>query len=77
MSRIFWDTNLFIYLFEDSGALSKAVGQLRSKMLGRGDQPLTSTLAPGEILVRPTPESALSTIDKTVRPSAPLCEPHS
>jgi predicted nucleic acid-binding protein len=57
MSRIFWDTNLFIYLFEDSGALSKAVGQLRSKMLGRGDQLLTSTLTLGEILVKPTERS--------------------
>jgi uncharacterized protein len=54
MSRIFWETNLFIYLFEDSGALSKTVGQLRSKMLGRGDQLLTSTLTLGEILVKPT-----------------------
>jgi predicted nucleic acid-binding protein len=54
MSRIFWDTNLFIYLFEDCGNLSKAVAQLRSKMLARGDQLLTSTLTVGEILVKPT-----------------------
>ena len=54
MSRIFWDTNLFIYLFEDYGALSKAVVRLRSKMLERGDQLLTSTLTLGEILVKPT-----------------------
>jgi predicted nucleic acid-binding protein len=54
MSRVFWDTNLFIYLFEDYGALSKAVAQLRSKMLERGDQLLTSTLTLGEILVKPT-----------------------
>src|SRR5208337_3342707 len=53
MSRIFWDTNLFIYLFEDYGAHSKAVAQLRSKMLARGDQLLTSTLTLGEILVKP------------------------
>lgn len=53
MSRIFWDTNLFIYLFEDNGPLSEAVGQLRSKMLDRGDQLLTSTLTLGEILVKP------------------------
>ncbi len=53
MSRVFWDTNLFIYLFEDYGALSKAVGQLRSKMLARGDQLLTSTLTLAEILVKP------------------------
>lgn len=54
MSRVFWDTNLFIYLFEDYGALSEGVGQLRSKMLDRGDQLLTSTLTLGEILVKPT-----------------------
>jgi uncharacterized protein len=54
MSRIFWDTNLFIYLFEDYGNLSKSVAQLRSKMLARGDQLLTSTLTLGEILVKPS-----------------------
>lgn len=54
MSRVFWDTNLFIYLFEDYGPLSKTVVQLRSKMLDRGDQLLTSTLTLGEILVKPT-----------------------
>ncbi|HLX82321.1 MAG TPA: type II toxin-antitoxin system VapC family toxin [Terriglobales bacterium] len=53
MSRVFWDTNLFIYLFEDYGALSQAVVQLRSRMLARGDQLLTSTLTLGEILVKP------------------------
>jgi predicted nucleic acid-binding protein len=57
MSRVFWDTNLFIYLFEDYGALSKAAAQLRSKMLDRGDQLLTSTLTLGEILVKPTERS--------------------
>jgi len=54
MSRIFWDTNLFIYLWEDYGALSQAVKELREKMLRRGDQLLTSTLTLGEILVKPT-----------------------
>jgi predicted nucleic acid-binding protein len=53
MSRVFWDTNLFIYLFEDYGSLSKAVVQLRSKMIARGDQLLTSTLTLGEIIVKP------------------------
>ncbi len=54
MSRIFWDTNLFIYLWEDYGALSQAVEELRRKMLRRGDQLVTSTLTLGEILVKPT-----------------------
>jgi predicted nucleic acid-binding protein len=54
MSRVFWDTNLFIYLFEDYGSLSKAAARLRSRMLERGDQLLTSALTLGEILVKPT-----------------------
>ena|SRR2546423_5753797 len=53
MSRIFWDTNLFIYLFEDYGRLSELTMNLRSKMLSRGDQLLTSSLTLGEILVKP------------------------
>lgn len=53
MSRIFWDTNLFIYLFEGQGPLSKRVVALRQSMLTRGDQLLTSTLTMGEILVKP------------------------
>jgi predicted nucleic acid-binding protein len=53
MSRIFWDTNLFIYLMEDYGKLSKAVVELRRSMLERGDQLLTSALTLGEVLVKP------------------------
>ena len=53
MSRIFWDTNLFIYFLEGSGALSLATKRLRGTMLARGDQLLTSTLTLGEILVKP------------------------
>ena len=53
MSRIFWDTNLFIYLFEAYGELSKRTVELRSRMLARGDQLLTSALTVGELLVKP------------------------
>jgi predicted nucleic acid-binding protein len=53
MSRVFWDTNLFIYLFEGTGALAKRVKDLRQAMLERGDQLLTSTLTLGEVLVKP------------------------
>jgi uncharacterized protein len=51
---VFWDTNIFIYLFEDYGNFSRIAGELRSKMLARGDQLVTSTLTLGEILVKPT-----------------------
>lgn len=53
MSRVFWDTNLFIYLLEDYGTLSESVFSLRSRMLNRRDQLFTSTLTLGEILVKP------------------------
>lgn len=53
MSRIFWDTNLFIYLFEDKGELAEQIVSLRERMLERQDQLLTSALTLGEILVKP------------------------
>lgn len=53
MSRIFWDTNLFIYLIEDYGQLSERVVTLRKRMLSRNDQLYTSALALGEVLVKP------------------------
>jgi len=59
MSRIFWDTNLFIYLFEEYGELSLRVQDLRRKMLQRGDQLLTSALTLGELLVKPTEKGAM------------------
>jgi len=53
VSRIFWDTNLFIYLFEGSSVFGPQVVSLRQKMLKRGDELLTSTLTLGEVLVKP------------------------
>ena len=56
MSRIFWDTNLFIYLFEGSAVFGGQVTSLREKMLRRGDQLVTSSLTLGEVLVKPMKE---------------------
>jgi len=53
MSRIFWESNLFVYLFEDYGGFSEAVVALRCAMLERRDQLLTSTLTLAEIVVKP------------------------
>jgi|SRR5580704_8511606 predicted nucleic acid-binding protein len=53
MSRVFWDTNLFIYLFEGSSVFSTEVAELRRRMLARRDQLLTSAITLGEILVKP------------------------
>ena len=53
MSRVFWDTNLFIYLIEDFGSLSDRVAEIRERMLARGDVLYTSALTLGEVLVKP------------------------
>ena len=53
MSRIFWDTNLFIYLLEPNEEFSPMTRELRIKMLRRGDVLLTSTITLGEVLVKP------------------------
>lgn len=53
MSRVFWDTNIFIYFFEDHGQQGKSARSLRERMLERGDQLITSAMSVGEILVKP------------------------
>jgi predicted nucleic acid-binding protein len=54
MSRIFWDTNLFVYLLEPKEKFSVMTKELRIRMLRRGDQLLTSTMTLGEVLVKAT-----------------------
>ena len=53
MTRIFWDTNLFIYLLE-GGRFAPRVRDLRKRMAERGDELFTSALTLGELLVKPT-----------------------
>lgn len=53
MARVFWDTNLFIYLFEKNAEWSPRVIELRRRMLARGDDLLTSYLTVGEVLTKP------------------------
>lgn len=56
MTRVFWDTNLFVYLFE-GGEFAGRVRDVREQMLVRGDQLLTSALTLGELLVKPRERS--------------------
>lgn len=53
MTRIFWDTHLFIYLIEDFRDLSERVAALRRRMLERGDELYISALTLREILIKP------------------------
>jgi predicted nucleic acid-binding protein len=53
MSRIFFDTNLFIYLLEDSGGRGAKVSGILERISSRRDELLTSTLTLAEVLVKP------------------------
>ena len=50
MSRIYWDTMLFIYWLEDHPQLAKRVGAIRSRMEDRDDTLITGAFTFGEIL---------------------------
>ena len=64
MARIFWDTNLFIYLFEHNAEWSARVIEFRQRMVARGDQLLTSYLTLGEALTKPK-EAGNSILEKS------------
>jgi predicted nucleic acid-binding protein len=53
MSRVFWDSNLFIYLFERHPVYSQQIKSLLARMAARGDQLFTSALSIGEVLAKP------------------------
>jgi predicted nucleic acid-binding protein len=50
MSRIFWDSMLFIYLLEDHPTFSERAGRLLDRAYNRGDSLFTSYLVLGEVL---------------------------
>jgi predicted nucleic acid-binding protein len=53
MSRIFWDTSLFIYLFEKHVQFFAPTLALRERIRDRKDELLTSAMTLGEIQVGP------------------------
>ena len=66
MARIFWDTNLFIYLFEHNPEWSSRVTEFRKRMVARGDELLTSYLTLGEALTKPK-EAGNSILERSYR----------
>jgi predicted nucleic acid-binding protein len=64
MARVFWDTNLFIYLFEQNAEWSPRVIEFRKRMVERGDELLTSYLTLGEVLTKPK-EAGNSMLEKS------------
>lgn len=71
MTRVFWDTNLFVYLLE-GGPRADRVRELRTRMAERGDRLVTSSLTLGELLVKPVALSpdAAAAHERAVRQTA-------
>ncbi|MGA7158238.1 MAG: PIN domain-containing protein [Acidobacteriaceae bacterium] len=53
MSRIFWDTNPYIYLLEGAEPFLGPTRALRQRMIARRDELITSTMTLAEIQVGP------------------------
>ena len=73
MSKIFFDTNVFIYLFEDYEPFSSMVDAMWRRMTERGDRLVTSSMTLGELLVKPTKLGQASVIqeyDRVIRSRA-------
>jgi predicted nucleic acid-binding protein len=73
MSRIFFDTNVFIYLFEDYEPFSSMVDACWKRMMQRGDQLVTSAMTLGELLVKPSKlghASLVEQYDRAIRSRA-------
>lgn len=51
--KVFWDTNLFIYLIEQHPTFHPRVLRLYDDLRGKGDEVVTSTLTLGELLAQP------------------------
>jgi predicted nucleic acid-binding protein len=50
VSRIYWDSMLFIYWLEDNPQFAERIGAIRARMQERGDELITSAFTFGEIL---------------------------
>lgn len=64
MSKIFFDTNVFIYLFEDYEPFSSMVDAVWRRMVQRGDKLVTSAITLGELLVKPSKLGQASLVEQ-------------
>lgn len=73
MSKVFFDTNIFIYMFEGIEPNRSRTLEIRKRMLERGDRIVTSAMTLGEVLVKPTKLGQTSLIeqyDRAIRSTA-------
>jgi predicted nucleic acid-binding protein len=61
MSRIYWDSMLFIYWLEDHPQHAARIGEIQERMAERGDTLCTSVFSVGEVLTGPYKRGAVET----------------
>ena len=67
MSRIYWDTMLFIYWMEDNPQYAQRVDAIYSRMQERNDQLLTGAFTFGEVLAGAHRNGAAQVADESRR----------
>jgi len=67
VSRIYWDTMLFIYWLEDHPQFAKRVNAIHSRMQERQDQLLTGAFTFGEVLAGAYRKRAAQVADESRR----------
>ncbi len=67
MSRIYWDTMLFIYWLENNPQFAKRVGEVRTRMEERRDQLITGAFTFGEVLAGAYRIGAVKVADESKR----------
>lgn len=67
MSRIYWDSMLFVYWLEDNQQFAKRVGAIYSRMMERRDELITSAFTFGEVLAGVYRAGAVRAADDTRR----------
>lgn len=64
MSRIYWDSMLFIYWLDDNPHFAKRVASIHARMSERGDELITSAVTVGEVLAGVYRKGPMSRVDE-------------
>ena len=67
MSRVYWDTMLFIYWLEEHPVFAKRVDEIHRRMEERRDQLITSAFTLGEVLAGPYRKAASQRLEDVRR----------
>ncbi len=67
MSRVYWDTMLFIYWLEEHPVFAKRVDEIHRRMEERHDQLITGAFTVGEVLAGPYRKAASPRLDEVRR----------